>query len=141
MTPLGPQLPNLSPEGATVNSPPPPMSADSTPSQTQSFLMRRFAEAGIRPHTRFGQNFLIDLNLIDLLVRTADVQPSEVVLEVGTGTGGLTARLAPLAAAVVTVLTDANPGGSLLASGALICAVGGVLLALFLQNHPVRDAA
>ena len=31
--------------------------------QTQSFLMRRFKEAGIRLQTRFGQNFLIDLNL------------------------------------------------------------------------------
>jgi 16S rRNA (adenine1518-N6/adenine1519-N6)-dimethyltransferase len=50
-----------------------------------------------------GQNFLIDLNLLDLLVRTADVGASDVVLEVGTGMGSLTARLAPLAAAVVTV--------------------------------------
>ena len=44
-----------------------------------------------------------------------------------------------VAAAVVTILTDANPGGSLLASGALICGVGGVLLTRFLHTHPVRD--
>jgi uncharacterized membrane protein YjjB (DUF3815 family) len=44
-----------------------------------------------------------------------------------------------VAAAVVTILTDANPGGSLLASGALICSVGGVLLTRFLRTHPVRD--
>jgi hypothetical protein len=44
-----------------------------------------------------------------------------------------------IGAAVVTILTDANPGGSLLASGALICGVGGVLLTRFLHAHPVRD--
>lgn len=42
-------------------------------------------------------------------------------------------------AAAATSLADANPGGSLLASGALICSVGGVLLARFLHAHPVRD--
>ena len=42
-------------------------------------------------------------------------------------------------AAVVTILADANPGGSLLASGALICGVGGVLLTRFLHTHPARD--
>jgi hypothetical protein len=44
-----------------------------------------------------------------------------------------------IGAAVITLLADANPGGSLLASGALICGVGGVLLLRFLHNHPVRD--
>jgi len=68
--------------------------------------MRRFEEAGIAPQTRHGQNFLIDLNLLDLLVRAADIGPSDVVLEVGTGLGSLTTRLAAAAAAVVTVEID-----------------------------------
>jgi 16S rRNA (adenine1518-N6/adenine1519-N6)-dimethyltransferase len=68
--------------------------------------MRRLAEAGLRPDTRHGQNFLIDLNLLDVLVRTADIGPSDVVLEIGTGMGSLTARLAERAAAVVTVEID-----------------------------------
>lgn len=76
--------------------------------QTQSFLMRRLAEAGLRPDTRRGQNFLIDLNLLDFLVRTADVGPHDVVLEIGTGLGSLTSRLAERAAAVVTVEVDAR---------------------------------
>lgn len=42
-------------------------------------------------------------------------------------------------AAAITVAVGANPGGSLLASGALICAVGGVLLTRFLDAHPVRE--
>ena len=74
--------------------------------QTQSFLRRRFEEAGIRPETRHGQNFLIDLNLLDLLVEAADLGPQDVVLEVGTGLGSLTSRMAPLAAHVVTVEID-----------------------------------
>jgi 16S rRNA (adenine1518-N6/adenine1519-N6)-dimethyltransferase len=76
--------------------------------QTKSFLMQRFQEAGIHPETRHGQNFLIDLNLLDLLVRKADLGPQDVVLEVGTGLGSLTARMAALAAAVVTVEIDPN---------------------------------
>jgi 16S rRNA (adenine1518-N6/adenine1519-N6)-dimethyltransferase len=74
--------------------------------QTVSFLIRRFREAGIRPDTRHGQNFLVDLNLQDLIVRTADLQPTDVVLEVGTGTGALTARMAGRAAAVVSFEID-----------------------------------
>src|SRR5436190_1375537 len=74
--------------------------------QTQSFLIERMKEAVIRPHGQHGQNFIIDLNLLDLLVRTADLGPKDVVLEVGTGLGSLTARIAELAAAVVTVEID-----------------------------------
>jgi 16S rRNA (adenine1518-N6/adenine1519-N6)-dimethyltransferase len=74
--------------------------------QSVSFLRRKFQMAGIYPKARRGQNFLIDLNLLDLLVRAADVQPHDVVLEVGTGTGSLTSRLAQRAAAVVTVEID-----------------------------------
>ena len=83
-------------------------SRPTSPRQTQSYLMSRFEEAGIRPQTRRGQNFLIDLNLLDLLVRTADVGPQDVVLEVGTGLGALTTRLAQEAAAVVSVEIDAR---------------------------------
>jgi 16S rRNA (adenine1518-N6/adenine1519-N6)-dimethyltransferase len=74
--------------------------------QTLSFLKHRFREAGVRPDTRHGQNFLVDLNLLDVLVNRAQVEPHDVVLEVGTGTASLTTRLASLAGAVVTVEVD-----------------------------------
>jgi 16S rRNA (adenine1518-N6/adenine1519-N6)-dimethyltransferase len=74
--------------------------------QTQSFLIQRFNEAGIRPETRHGQNFLIDLNLLDLLLDAAELDERDVVLEVGTGLGSLTARMAERAAEVVTVEID-----------------------------------
>jgi len=82
------------------------MPKGSSRNQTLSFLMRRFDEAGIRPHTRFGQNFLIDLNLQRLLLESARLGPDDVVLEVGTGTGSLTVLMAQVAAAVVTVEID-----------------------------------
>lgn len=74
--------------------------------QTQSFLIRRFAQVGIQPQTRHGQNFLVDLNLLELLFETAQIDGRDVVLEVGTGTGSLTALLASAAAEVVTVELD-----------------------------------
>lgn len=70
--------------------------------QTISFLIQRFRDAGIRPDTRHGQNFLVDLNLVQLLVDAAHLDRRDVVLEVGTGTGSLTALLAARAGAVVS---------------------------------------
>lgn len=70
--------------------------------------MRRFEEAGIHPRTRYGQNFLIDLNLLRLLFETAAIDDRDVILEIGTGTGALTGLMAPLAAQVITVEIDAE---------------------------------
>jgi 16S rRNA (adenine1518-N6/adenine1519-N6)-dimethyltransferase len=74
--------------------------------QTRSVLMHRFEEHGFHPRTDLGQNFLIDLNLIEYILDQADLQPHDVVLEIGTGTGGLTTFLARRAAAVVSVEVD-----------------------------------
>ena len=57
--------------------------------QTISYLTRRLADAGIRPGARHGQHFLIDQNLLRLIVDRAQVENRDVVLEVGTGTGAL----------------------------------------------------
>ncbi len=82
------------------------MPTEPSKKQTQSFLRKRFAEIGIKPRAKLGQNFLIDLNLQHALVDDAKLQPNDVVLEVGTGTGSLTSLMAPLAASVVTVEVD-----------------------------------
>ena len=74
--------------------------------QTISYLSRRFEEVGLNPNKRHGQNFLIDLNLITLLARSAEINEQDVVLEIGTGMGSLTGMLAEKAAAVVTVEID-----------------------------------
>jgi 16S rRNA (adenine1518-N6/adenine1519-N6)-dimethyltransferase len=55
---------------------------------------------------RFGQNFLADPNLLDAIVRDAELAPGDVVLEVGAGEGVLSERLAPLVAHLHTVEID-----------------------------------
>ena len=47
------------------------------PRQTKSFLLERFREMGIRPATRHGQNFLIDLNLVQIIVDSAELTADE----------------------------------------------------------------
>ncbi len=68
------------------------------PRQTKTYLIERFREMGIAPATRHGQNFLIDLNLQRVIVDAAELMADDVVLEVGTGTGALTAEIAARAA-------------------------------------------
>jgi 16S rRNA (adenine1518-N6/adenine1519-N6)-dimethyltransferase len=74
--------------------------------QTTAYLKKLFAQVGFQIDARRGQNFLVDLNLLDLLERSAAVGPEDVALEVGTGTGTLTERLARTAARVVAVEID-----------------------------------
>jgi 16S rRNA (adenine1518-N6/adenine1519-N6)-dimethyltransferase len=74
--------------------------------QTQSYLRNLLEQHGLHPKNKLGQNFLIDLNVLDLLVRSAELSSRDVVIEVGSGTGSLTQRLADAAGAVVTVEID-----------------------------------
>ena len=74
--------------------------------QTTAYLKKLFAQVGFTIDARRGQNFLVDLNLLDLLERSAAITPADVVLEVGPGTGALTERLARAAGRVVTCEID-----------------------------------
>ncbi|HET9197964.1 MAG TPA: 16S rRNA (adenine(1518)-N(6)/adenine(1519)-N(6))-dimethyltransferase RsmA [Solirubrobacterales bacterium] len=55
---------------------------------------------------RLGQNFLADPNLLDAIVRDAELGPGDAVLEVGAGEGVLSGRLAAVAAHLHTVEID-----------------------------------
>src|SRR5689334_15457944 len=77
-----------------------------TTRQTLSYLRNLFAERGIKPKNKLGQNFLIDLNLLDLLLRSAELTLEDLALEVGSGTGSLTVRLVEQAGAVVSIEVD-----------------------------------
>lgn len=79
--------------------------------QTRSHLTKLFATYGFQPRGDLGQNFLIDLNIVRYVADQALIGPDDIVLEVGTGTGGLTTFLASEAAAVVTVEYDRNVFG------------------------------
>ena len=80
---------------------------DSAPQrQTHSYLRELVQARGLSPKNKLGQNFLVDLNLIDYIVRHSDLTKDDLVLEVGTGTGSLTAKLADGAGAVLSVEID-----------------------------------
>ncbi|MFQ3648375.1 MAG: 16S rRNA (adenine(1518)-N(6)/adenine(1519)-N(6))-dimethyltransferase RsmA [Anaerolineae bacterium] len=61
---------------------------------------------GLDPKKSLGQNFMHDPNTIAKIVATADIQPDETVLEIGPGTGELTAALAQVARSVIAVELD-----------------------------------
>ncbi|MGD0572060.1 MAG: 16S rRNA (adenine(1518)-N(6)/adenine(1519)-N(6))-dimethyltransferase RsmA [Sedimentisphaerales bacterium] len=74
--------------------------------QSKSQIRELLDSAGVRPNKRFGQNFLIDLNLMRLLIDTANIQNNDVVFEVGPGTGSLTLGIAEKAGHCVSVEID-----------------------------------
>lgn len=74
--------------------------------QTKQDIERLLAGAGTQPNRRLGQNFLIDLNLMRLLIEAAHLHEQDVVLEVGTGTGSFTEAIAEKCGHVVTVEYD-----------------------------------
>jgi 16S rRNA (adenine1518-N6/adenine1519-N6)-dimethyltransferase len=55
---------------------------------------------------KLGQNFLADRNILDVIERLAELDPDDVVLEIGGGEGVLSERLAARAAHVHVVELD-----------------------------------
>ena len=55
---------------------------------------------------KYGQNFLIDSNILDMIVAAADIKEDDTVLEIGPGLGSLTQRLASKAKKVVAIEID-----------------------------------
>lgn len=76
--------------------------------QTRSYLMKLFEDNGYHPRTDLGQNFLIDLNIVEYVVNQGEICSRDVILEVGAGTGGMTTFLAQRAARVISVELDRN---------------------------------
>ena len=74
--------------------------------QTLSEIRDLLERAGLRPQKQFGQNFLVDQNLMHKLIDLADLTGRETVLEVGPGTGALTEELLNHAKRVIAVEID-----------------------------------
>lgn len=74
--------------------------------QTKQHIRRLLNEVAVRPKSKLGQNFLIDLNLMRLLIASADIKKNDIVLEVGAGTGSLTAGIAEKAGLCIAVEID-----------------------------------
>ena len=60
----------------------------------------------ITPSKRFGQNFMLDENLIDFIVRQAGISEDDLVIEVGPGCGVLTRKLLEAGALLTAVELD-----------------------------------
>lgn len=62
----------------------------------------------IKANKRFGQNFLIDDNILENIVKSAEITNNDLVIEIGPGLGNLTEYLLEKAAYVILVEIDNN---------------------------------
>jgi 16S rRNA (adenine1518-N6/adenine1519-N6)-dimethyltransferase len=73
---------------------------------TISSLRKELAEYGLIPRKGWGQHFLVDRNILNKVIRTAQVGKGDVVLEVGPGLGEMTLSLARQAKKVIAIEID-----------------------------------
>jgi len=69
-------------------------------------LMHMLGRYGMKPHTKLGQNFLLDKNQVNYIARMGQVRDGDLVLEVGPGTGFLSTELLESGAQVIGVEFD-----------------------------------
>lgn len=55
---------------------------------------------------KFGQNFIVDENIIDSIIKSADIKSNSLVIEIGPGAGSLTYKLAKMAKNVICYEID-----------------------------------
>ncbi|MDK2820659.1 MAG: rRNA (adenine1518-N6/adenine1519-N6)-dimethyltransferase [Clostridia bacterium] len=73
-----------------------------TPGKT----LAKIKELGLSPRKSRGQNFLIDANIVQKIVKAADICPTDTVVEIGPGLGALTQLLAKQAKLVIAIEID-----------------------------------
>ncbi len=69
-------------------------------------IRQELKEYGLIPEKGLGQHFLVDRNILNKVIRTAQVGKEDVVVEVGPGLGEMTLALARLAKQVIAVEID-----------------------------------
>jgi 16S rRNA (adenine1518-N6/adenine1519-N6)-dimethyltransferase len=65
-------------------------------------------EYGLFPKKRLGQHFLVDRNILDKVVKTAQIGKEDIVLEVGPGLGEMTLALACQVKKVIAIEIDSK---------------------------------
>src|SRR5450432_439911 len=75
-------------------------------SQTKHQIQELLAAIDAEPRKRFGQNFMIDQNLVRVVAEAGMISPRDVVIEVGPGTGTLTEELLARAGKVIAIEID-----------------------------------
>jgi 16S rRNA (adenine1518-N6/adenine1519-N6)-dimethyltransferase len=74
--------------------------------QTKQQIQSLLAQAGLSPRHRFGQNFMIDQNLLRIVADAGSPAAGDMVIEVGPGTGTLTEEILSRGAEVLAVEID-----------------------------------
>ncbi|MEW6424450.1 MAG: 16S rRNA (adenine(1518)-N(6)/adenine(1519)-N(6))-dimethyltransferase RsmA [Bacillota bacterium] len=65
-----------------------------------------FTQYGFRCRKKWGQNFLVDDNIVRKIIAAAGLSPADVVVEIGAGAGALTRVLAQKAGLVIAIEID-----------------------------------
>ncbi len=73
-----------------------------------SQIREAMAARDLHPRSKWGQNFLKERGILDLIVREADVQAGDLVVEIGSGPGCLTEELHRSGARVLAVEIDSD---------------------------------
>ena len=69
-------------------------------------IRKELSEYGLIPKKGWGQHFLIDRNILNKVIRTAQVGKDDVILEVGPGLGEMTLALAQQVKRVIAIEID-----------------------------------
>ncbi len=69
-------------------------------------IKKELKKHNLRPQKKFGQNFLIDRNIADIIINTLNIKKSDVIVEIGSGLGALTHLIATKAKNIIAVETD-----------------------------------
>jgi len=69
-------------------------------------IKKELAEYDLIPRKRWSQHFLVDRNILNKVIRTAQVEKEDVVLEVGPGLGEMTLALARQVKRVIAIEID-----------------------------------
>lgn len=77
--------------------------------QVREILRKR----GLNVRKKYGQNFLIDRNIVDKIMKVASIKQDDTVIEIGPGLGALTHELSKRANRVVAYEIDAGLVGFL----------------------------
>src|SRR6185295_914578 len=81
--------------------------------QTKQQIQSLLAGAGLSPRHRFGQNFMIDQNLLRIVAESGNPAAGDLVIEVGPGTGTLSEEILARGADVLAVEIDRDLAGLL----------------------------
>ena len=73
-----------------------------------SYLKEVLSRHGFNFSKALGQNFLVDGNIINMIIEGSGVEEGDLVIEVGPGAGTLTNELSEIAEKVIAIELDAN---------------------------------